>query len=505
MKKSSFLVLLACCLSTFCIGQTDQKKNKDSKSDQWEVVGQQQILQLEELVRKAKVDNDVKTLGEIFADEYKGLNQYGVATTKVGAIANWANRKNTTIVLDSVTVTLNSKTTAVAQGLQTEDGVQMRFEHSLVKQGEQWRIVSVRQKLIEFKGTKGIGKYRIIGNLKGADGVAMSLMSVNSANGKTTNLNAAIVKDGTFTMEGGPVEYPQIAFLTTPGKNERASFFLENSEITVTGNLDSLAKVRVTGSKTQDEMFSLSKSLAPFRTKIESAVKDMQATIQSKDTARINQFRREILPISKEMNLLSIEFVRNNPKSYASPIILQNLFNIMSLPEFEVLINALDPEVTRTPSVIILKARINEMKKTEVGQKAPDFTMNDVNGNPVSLSSRIGAKLLFIDFWAAWCAPCRAENPNVVKVYKEFKSKGFDVFGVSLDRTKEDWTQAIAKDSLVWTQVSDLQFWNSAAAKLYSVRAIPANFLVDEKGMIVARNIRGEVLYNKVKELLEVK
>ncbi|MCK9641371.1 MAG: nuclear transport factor 2 family protein, partial [Prolixibacteraceae bacterium] len=156
MKKSSFLVLLACCLSTFCIGQTDQKKNKDSKSDQWEVVGQQQILQLEELVRKAKVDNDVKTLGEIFADEYKGLNQYGVATTKVGAIANWANRKNTTIVLDSVTVTLNSKTTAVAQGLQTEDGVQMRFEHSLVKQGEQWRIVSVRQKLIEFKGTKGI-------------------------------------------------------------------------------------------------------------------------------------------------------------------------------------------------------------------------------------------------------------------------------------------------------------------------------------------------------------
>ncbi|MCK9641522.1 MAG: AhpC/TSA family protein, partial [Prolixibacteraceae bacterium] len=338
-----------------------------------------------------------------------------------------------------------------------------------------------------------------------AAGVAMSLMSVNSANGKTTNLNAAIVKDGTFTMEGGPVEYPQMAFLTTPGKNERASFFLENSEITVTGNLDSLAKVRVTGSKTQDEMFSLSKSLAPFRTKIESAVKDMQATIQSKDTARINQFRREILPISKEMNLLSIEFVRNNPKSYASPIILQNLFNIMSLPEFEVLINALDPEVTRTPSVIILKARINEMKKTEVGQKAPDFTMNDVNGNPVSLSSRIGAKLLFIDFWAAWCAPCRAENPNVVKVYKEFKSKGFDVFGVSLDRTKEDWTQAIAKDSLVWTQVSDLQFWNSAAAKLYSVRAIPANFLLDEKGMIVARNIRGEVLYNKVKELLEVK
>jgi peroxiredoxin len=142
------------------------------------------------------------------------------------------------------------------------------------------------------------------------------------------------------------------------------------------------------------------------------------------------------------------------------------------------------------------------MKAVAVGQKAPDFTMNDVDGKPIVLSSKIGSKLLLIDFWAAWCGPCRRENPNVVKVYTEFHKKGFDVFGVSLDREKADWTKAIADDKLTWTHVSDLQYWGNAAAKMYAVNSIPANFLLDEKGTIIGRNLRGEDLYNKVNELL---
>jgi peroxiredoxin len=147
-------------------------------------------------------------------------------------------------------------------------------------------------------------------------------------------------------------------------------------------------------------------------------------------------------------------------------------------------------------------ARAQLMKTVAVGQKAPDFTLNDVNGNPVSLYSKVGSKLLLVDFWAAWCNPCRQENPNVVKVYKEFNKKGFDVFGVSLDRSKEEWVEAIAADKLTWTHVSDLQYWNNAAARLYAVNAIPANFLLDENGIIIGRNMRGEDLYNKVKEVL---
>ncbi len=107
--------------------------------------------------------------------------------------------------------------------------------------------------------------------------------------------------------------------------------------------------------------------------------------------------------------------------------------------------------------------------------------------------------MLLIDFWAAWCGPCRRENPNVVKVYKEFSKKGFDVFGVSLDQKKDDWVKAISDDKLTWTHVSDLKYWENAAARLYAVYSIPANFLLDEKGVIIARNLRGDELYNKVK------
>jgi peroxiredoxin len=138
---------------------------------------------------------------------------------------------------------------------------------------------------------------------------------------------------------------------------------------------------------------------------------------------------------------------------------------------------------------------------SSVGAKAVDFTLPDVNGKPVSLSSYKG-KYVLIDFWASWCGPCRQENPNVVKAYNSFKSKGFDVLGVSLDRDKDDWTKAIEKDNLTWTHESDLKYWDNEVAKLYGVQAIPANFLLDKDGNIIGKNLRGEALEAKLKEVM---
>jgi peroxiredoxin len=135
------------------------------------------------------------------------------------------------------------------------------------------------------------------------------------------------------------------------------------------------------------------------------------------------------------------------------------------------------------------------------GGPAPDFTMNERDGHPVSLSDFRG-KVMLVDFWASWCGPCRRENPHVVELYNHYHDKGFDVLGVSLDRTAEPWLQAIEKDGLVWHHVSDLQGWGNAAAKLYGVTSIPHTVLIDKEGNIIARNLRGDQLTAKLREVL---
>lgn len=145
---------------------------------------------------------------------------------------------------------------------------------------------------------------------------------------------------------------------------------------------------------------------------------------------------------------------------------------------------------------------LQAVKKSLPSAKAPDFSQPGVDGNPVSLSSFKG-KYVLLDFWASWCKPCRLDNPNVVKAYQEFKDKNFTVFGVSLDQNRDAWLAAIKQDGLVWTQASDLQFWNNAAATLYGVQAIPANFLIDPQGNIIAQDLHGEEIVKTLRRLVK--
>ena len=145
-------------------------------------------------------------------------------------------------------------------------------------------------------------------------------------------------------------------------------------------------------------------------------------------------------------------------------------------------------------------AEVEQMKKLAIGQLAPDISLPNPEGEMVSLSSLRGNYVL-VDFWAKWCKPCRMENPNVVKMYQKYNDKGFEVFGVSLDRRREDWLQAIEEDKLYWTQVSDLKFWKSEAAQLYNINAIPFALLLDPEGRIIGKNLRGKQLENKLEEI----
>jgi peroxiredoxin len=342
--------------------------------------------------------------------------------------------------------------------------------------------------------------YVIKGKIEGSDSITFLLQKREE--GKIVTIDSAISVKGSFTMKGGAVKYPELVQLVAGNTRKATRFYLENSEIGLTGSMDSLNKAVISGSKSQTEYESFIKSTKPFSEKYTQASKEMRAADEAADTAKVAEMRRLFDVIDKEMLDLQKNYIKNNPDSYISASILESIMYYLEADEIESMINAMDATIAAIPQMLALKEKVTLMKRVAVGQKAPDFTLNDVNGNPVSLYSKTGTKLLLVDFWAAWCGPCRRENPNVVKVWEEFNKKGFDVFGVSLDQEKDAWVKAIADDKLTWTQVSDLQYWNSAAAKLYVVSAIPSNFLLDESGTIIARNITGEDLYNKVKEVL---
>jgi len=348
--------------------------------------------------------------------------------------------------------------------------------------------------------------FTITGKIAGADSVTFVLQK--RVDQKTVRVDSATVLKGEFKIKGGSIEYPMMVSLVAKNKRAGMQFFLENADIVITGHIDSLNidKTRITGSKTQAEYKAYIDTLKPLTAKNKAINEEYQAASAAGDKAKMAEIEKKSDDLYNEQTAITKQYVKSHPASYIAPTLLANLSYELDAAEIESFINVLDTNVAKVPIINDLKKRVAVMKTVAIGQKAPDFVLSDVNDKPVALSSKIGkSKLLLIDFWASWCGPCRKENPNVVKVWKEFNKKGFDVFGVSLDQKKEDWVKAIADDKLTWTHVSDLQYWRSAAAKLYAVNSIPANFLLDETGTIIAKNQRGDDLYNKVKEILTAK
>ncbi|MCX6334730.1 MAG: redoxin domain-containing protein [Bacteroidia bacterium] len=500
MKQIWLILVLIQFACLNLIGQTTQKEKLSPEQKESNSLMEQKILQLEKEFFNAKLENNVKFLGKFFADDFVSTNQFGHVRNKAQSLAFWAGFKPRSLTQDKLKVTIESDTTALVEGYQTENGEQFSISHRLIKHNSTWQILTQVQKFPEFQKLSGFGYYKINGYLRGAEGVAVSLIKIVSS--QQVSINAAIVKNGMFTMEGQAIEYPIMTYLVTPGKREQTVIFLENSEITLSGHVDSLAKAIVKGSKTQDEYLTLLAKLSPLREKYEIGIKNYQSARNDNDTARLSKYAKELSEISEKLLVVQKDYIKNNPGSFVVPVIFYNIAGALSTQETDGILKSLNSEVSKTWEVLTIKERNMALKAVDIGKKAPDFTLNDMNGNPVSLSSKTGCKLLLIDFWAGWCAPCRKENPNLVKIYQRFKEQGFEILGVSLDRTREEWAKAVTADSLSWTQVSDLQYFNSKVAGLYSVTAIPANFLLDEKRVIIARNLRGEALRNKVTEIL---
>ena len=339
----------------------------------------------------------------------------------------------------------------------------------------------------------------ITGKIAGlADGAEVKIVDNNNK----AELVKAKVSDGQFTLKGS---VPEPSIYTLAATNQSPfQFFLENSKITISGDVKDMENLKVTGSLSNKDFVDFISVIDPLMREQNGAVSTINSMQPGPERDKLmNVYLGIQANLKKEIE----KFVTEKPHSYVSPFVVYITSQYYDDVTFlEKCFDLMDTKVRHSKIGTLLGEYISYTKVGAVGSKEIDFTQPDTTGTPVSLHSFKG-KYVLLDFWASWCRPCRMENPNVVENYKKFKNKNFTVLSVSLDRPgdKDKWIEAIHTDGLTWTHVSDLLFWNNAAALLYHVQQIPQNMLIDPEGKIIAKNLRGPDLQNKLCEILGCK
>jgi len=293
---------------------------------------------------------------------------------------------------------------------------------------------------------------------------------------------------GNFSLQT-QLEFPSLLVLSIDGITQKIPVFVGNENVLVEGDVQNVAALNITGSISHDVykvyMNALNPKMLPYIT-------NMQAANIEKNTAKKDSLNSAAATQSKDIIATFNTMSKANAGSPVTTLMLLQFSNIF--PEIKEnlasIYETLAPSAKKGPFAEFIDKTIASSTFGQIGTVLPDFTQNDVNGKPFTLSSLKG-KYVLVDFWASWCGPCRAENPNIVKAFNKFKSKKFTVLGVSLDQDKPKWLEAIKKDGLAWSHVSDLKYWNNAVAAQFGIQSIPASFLIDPAGKIIARDLRG--------------
>jgi len=337
--------------------------------------------------------------------------------------------------------------------------------------------------------------------------------------GNTSKMDSTMIVNGKFEFKGSLESITEAnirvihdARPVDPSKKSQMdirAFLLGNNEQMVLMAKDSVKNAVITGSPLNTESERVDAFLKPIYDQYGALNKEFSAQPEAKkqDKSYLKTLDQRAEAIEQQIIATKLDYVQKNPKQYMAVMALNSAlgkeFDALAM---EKVFLGIDEKLRNTYLGKELEARISKVKKTQDGVAAPDFSQPDQDGKMVKLSDYRG-KYVLVDFWASWCAPCRRENPNLVKAYAEYKAKGFEILGVSMDKAadKAKWLKAIQDDKLSWKQVGDLKGWDNEAGLLYEVTAIPMNFLIDPNGKIIGKYLRGEELDKKLQEIFNKK
>ena len=336
--------------------------------------------------------------------------------------------------------------------------------------------------------------FTINGNL---DGLPDGMVKLSNIVDGDLNVVDSVQSSGGVFQISGLIHFPELYLLSFQGQRERIQLFIEPGDVNISGTVTNPV---IKGLESQILYDEFNVTLEDYTNQRRKIYEDYKTAQEAGDEAAMEAIEEQFNQIEEAEKDYILDFAKTNNTSVVSPYIALRYNYYFNFDELEEVASNLDASIGESKYVLSLNERIEKLSSVREGETAPVFTQNNTLGNPVSLEDLRG-KYLLIDFWASWCGPCRAENPNVVETYHKFKDNGFDVLGVSLDRSKDKWIAAIAEDNLTWTHVSDLKYWDNEASKLYAVSSIPANFLLDPNGVIIAKDLRGEDLQSKLKEI----
>lgn len=326
---------------------------------------------------------------------------------------------------------------------------------------------------------------------------------IPNANGQPVTVDTTEVRNGKFSLKG-EIDQIDVNFLFIEGQQANSAFIVEEGVIEINLYKDSLNNAKIGGTASNLDLQNYrneTKALAEDLTAIASEIREANAL---GDNLLAQDLQQQYTTAQNSLSAYEKELVTNNTDSYVSALILERFVTqkVMPTSEAKTIFNTYSDRIRSSKSGLKISNIINApVNPTAIGEIAPLFVGPTPNGEQIALESFRG-KVTIIDFWASWCRPCRIENPNLVRLYKRMHNKGLEIIGVSLDRNRASWERAIADDGLDWNHVSNLKYWADPIAQLYQVRGIPAAFVLDQEGRIVAKNLRGAQLDAKIEELL---